>query len=54
MKKIDAELKDIEGEIKKLSEKKETLLKRKAVLKQQLNDEVTKKLASQDWETSGK
>lgn len=53
LKKIDSELNDIEGEIQKLNEKKRKLLKRKETLKQQANEEATKKLASQDWETSG-
>ncbi|XP_032789019.1 ATP-dependent DNA helicase Q1 [Daphnia magna] len=52
LKKIDSELNDIEGEIQKLNEKKRKLLKRKETLKQQANEEATKKLASQDWETS--
>lgn len=53
LKKIDSELNVIEGEIQKLNEKKRKLLKRKETLKQQANEEATKKLASQDWETSG-
>ncbi|EFX86121.1 RecQ1-like protein [Daphnia pulex] len=50
--KIDAELRIVEEDIDKLQERKTTLLKRKQALKEKANEEATKKLASQDWESN--
>jgi hypothetical protein len=40
--------------IEELKGKKEQLRQKKEDLKQKQNEEATNKLASQDWETSGK
>lgn len=54
IKQLDKEIKAVEVDIQRLSEKKANLLQRKQTLKNKLSDEATKILASQDWETSSK
>lgn len=50
---MENDIKQVDAEIEKLTERKSQLKKKREELKQRQNEEYSKKLASEDWETGG-